>query len=242
MTLSIRAVFELGLIQIKKDESHKKIFSLRLDRENVHMDREWVWIVSGLIAVFGTIVISELISIVVYPIILLRYLYPSFIMIWLLFAINISKCRLGRLWTALLVTFVFMTCYPTYLDTIKSERTDDRRLKSTLTATTSKMGGNDFIYTDIVHFAWTVADVYYPGTPHELFGHTEWWRLVELPELDEEKDYWLFLGAPISEGVTVRLREMGYESEIVVDRGFIGTGNVWVYKAVPETEDAGGTS
>lgn len=169
----------------------------------MHLDREWVWIISGVIAAFGTIAISELISIVIYPIIVLRYLYPSFIMIWILFAIDISKGKLGRLWTALLVAFIFMTCYPTYLDTIKSERANDRRLESTLTATTSEMDVNDLIYTDILHFAWTVADVYYPGTP-------------------------------ISEEATGRLGEMDYEPELVVDCGYIGTGDVWVYKVVPK--------
>ena len=45
-------------------------------------------------------------------------------------------------------------------------------------------------------------------------------------------EYWLFLGEPISEQLTVRLETMGYEPELVVDNGVIGLGSMWVYKAV----------
>ncbi len=240
VTLSVRVVYDLGLIKIKVSRDDKKVLDLRIKLRDIQLDTEWVWIISGSIAVFGTIAISEMISVLVYPIIVLRYLYPSFIMIWLLFAIDISKCKLGRLWTVLLVIFIFMTCYPTYLDTIKNERENDRRLKSTLAATTSEMDGNDLIYTNILHFDWTVADVYYPEIQHELFGCAKWWGTVEIPALDRDMDHWLFLGAPVSEEVTSHLGDMGYGLELVVDCGYIGTGDVWIYKVVPEVEDEGG--
>lgn len=108
-------------------------------------------------------------------------------------------------------------------------------LESTLTAV-SEIGKNDFIYTDIVHFDWTIADVYFPDSDHELFGQAEWWGPAEIPELDENIQYWLFLEEPKSEEITVHLEDMGYETELMVDYGFIGTGSVWIYKVIPKAE------
>lgn len=206
--LLVRLVYVFGMAGIRESKDGKKLLLLSLDLHNMHLDMEWIWMISGVIAVFGTIAISELISTIAYPIIVLRYLYPSFIIIWLLFAINISRCKLGSLLTALLVIFIFISCYPEYLNTIKGEHERNRALESTLAAV-SEIDKNDFIYTDIVHLAWTIADVYFPDSPHELFGQTEWWGPAEIPELDGSMQYWLFLGEPISKEITVHLEDMG---------------------------------
>ena len=235
IVLLIQFAYGLGIVEIKKNEYGKKILFLKFDFHNMHLDREWAWTLGGLLAVFGTIAISEVISTIVYPIIVLRYLYPSFIIIWLLFAINISRCKFGSLFTGLLIVFILITCYPAYLNTIKGEHVRNRVLESTLTAV-SEIGKNDFIYTDIVHFDWTIADVYFPDSDHELFGQAEWWGPAEIPELDENIQYWLFLEEPKSEEITVHLEDMGYETELMVDYGFIGTGSVWIYKVIPKAE------
>ena len=242
VTLSIQAVFAFGLVQIKKDEGRKKVSSLRLEFRDIHMDGEWVWIISGVVAVFGTIAISEVISMLLYPIIMLRYLYPSFIMIWLLFAIDISKWKPGRLWSVLAVVFIFATCYPEYLDVIKNEHEADKRLKATLAATTPAIDGDAFIYTDIQHFDWSVVDVYYPETPHEMVDGTEWWGPDKDSGPEGDTVYWLFLGAPVSEEVTSHLGDMGYGLELVVDCGYMGARDVWIYKVIPENEDERGRS
>ena len=231
--LLLRFLYSTGIIDVKKDGDGRNTLALRLDIQNLCLDRkwEWVWMAGGMAAVFGTIAVSEAISMVMYPIIVLRYLYPSFIIIWLLFAVNISKCRLAGIWTVLLTMLLFMDCYPVYLDTVKGEWQSNERLEAALAVT--EIDEEDFIYTDIVHFDWTLADVYYPGTPHALFGQAGWWGTVELPWLGGGyTEYWLFLGEPISEQLTVRLETMGYEPELVVDNGVIGLGSMWVYKAV----------
>jgi len=69
-----------------------------------------------------------------------------------------------------------------------------------------------------------------------LFGQAEWWGPAEIPELDENIQYWLFLEEPKSEEITVHLEDMGYETELMVDYGFIGTGSVWIYKVIPKAE------
>ena len=95
-----------------------------------------------------------------------------------------------------------------------------------------EISDDDFIYTDMVHFAWTVATAYYPNVPHNLFGHDEWWGPHDLSGLDSDVQYWLFLSNPISETVKEDLNNQGKYADIVVENGYIGTGNVWVYKVI----------
>ena len=46
----------------------------------------------------------------------------------------------------------------------------------------------------------------------------------------------MFLAAPISEGAKMNLYSQNKDVELIVDAGFIGTGNVWVYKVIDSIE------
>lgn len=229
--IAVWFIYDFGIISFGRNENGKidincKVFSA------IKLNAKWAWILSGIIAVFGTITAAELISNVLYPIICLRYLYPTYIMVWLLFSVALSKTKLSNMWTIIFCIIIIFTSYPTLYNSINTEMSNNKRLKSTLEATQPEMGDNDFIYTDIVHFAWTVEYSYYPDTPNNLFGHEEWWGPVELPELDSETQYWLFLAAPISDNVSENLDNQDKQAELIVDNGYIGTGNVWIYKVI----------
>lgn len=230
VVLAVAMVYDLGIVVVKKDGEGKKCIDLKLKVGEMHLGSDWVWIVGGLAAVFGTIAAAEIISHLIYPIIVLRYLYVSYVIMWLLFAVAVSKCILSGLWTAVLVAFVLATCYPSCLDTLFTERANNKRLEKTLEATRPEIDENDFIYTDILHFAWTVEEVYYPDVGNSLFGQPEWWGTLELPELTSDVEYWLFLSAPISEDIQDNLRAQDRSADMIVENGYIGTGNVWIYR------------
>lgn len=196
------------------------------------LSAEWMWVFSGILAVFGTIVAAEIISHLLYPIICLRYLYVSYVIIWLLMGYGIPRLKHGRIWTAILLVIIFCSCYPSLLDTIRTELDNNRRLENTLEVTQPIIDSDDYIYTNIVHFAWTVADAYYPKIAHNLFGHSEWWGSADLSELDSNVQYWLFLSKPITDDISQCLNEQSKTTELIVDNGYIGTGNVWVYKVI----------
>ncbi len=226
--------YDLGIISFENREKNKRLIKISIISGKWKINEEWIWIISGIVGVFGTIVAAKLFSSLFYPIICLRYLYVSYIIIWLIFAVVLSKCKFSRLWTILLIVFIFVSCLPNYYNTLKTERTNNTRLEKTLEATTSEIDENDFIYTDMVHFAWTVEKVYYPNTPNCLFGQEKWWGPAELPKLDSEREYWLFLSKPISDEITQNLNAQKCSAKLVVNNGYIGVGNVWIYRIVNE--------
>ena len=94
---------------------------------------------------------------------------------------------------------------------------------------------NDLIYTDINHFAWTVEHAYYPDTPNVFLGESFLDGEAALPELNADTQNWLFLSAPVTEEVTAALGSQQMTAEPVVENGYIGTGNVWIYRVTNQS-------
>lgn len=220
-------LYDLGVIKYLRTETGQKKLSFVFDLKKWTVSPETIWILSGVSAVFGTIIASEVISYFVYPILVLRYLYASVSIVWLILGICVSKCRLKKLIAPVLVICIVIACFPRYFGTLKSELVENRKLKSTLEAT-SEVDEDDFITTDIDHLSWTVSLVYYPNTPRRLFGGEE------LPEFSFDVNNWLYLGEPISDGLLENLKRQNCHAELVVENGYIGTGDVWVYKVIED--------
>ena len=188
------------------------------------------WLLTGYVAVLGTITFSQVFSKLFFPITIHRYLYVSYIIAWLILAIELSSiCKSKRLFV-LILTAIFVLLSPYYVKTAYTEYKNNSLLSKTLEQTQPMITKNDLIYTDIVHFAWTVSESYYPNIPHNLFGHKEWWGPVSLPILDKSKNFYLFLSNPISDELKEYLKHQAREYEILVENGYIGTGAVYVYK------------
>jgi hypothetical protein len=104
---------------------------------------------------------------------------------------------------------------------VKNNISQERTLEAT-----SDIGSQDYIYTDVNHFAWTQGYAYYPNTKNSEI------RSGMLPELDSSKQNWLFLGSPISEKILTQLDEQGKTAVTVVEKGYIGSFNMWIYKII----------
>lgn len=237
VVLFIHLIYEIGIVRISKNENKKIDIVISFTPKEWNISGYVIWILSGICAVFGTIIVAKSISALLFPIIVLRYLYPSYIIIWLLFGVSISKCRLNKLYTFVIISVIFVSCYPDYCSVFILEQEQNKRLAKTLALTVPEISEDDCIYTNIVHLAWTVEKVYYPEASNCLFGRTDFWGTAEIPELDKTIDNWLFLSAPISEAIRSQLAEQQSSEQLVVDHGFIGTGDVWIYRIVDIDEE-----
>lgn len=195
------------------------------------------WLLTGYFAVLGTIIASQMFSIIFFPITIDRYLYVCFIIAWLILAIELSSiCKSKYVFAAVLTTIILLLS-PYYVKTSYTEYNNNSLLSKTLSKTKSIITKKDFIYTDIVHFAWTVSESYFPKIPHQLFGHEEWWGPIELPHLDEQTTYYLFLSQPITQSIQNNLKLQNRSADLIVDNGYIGTGAVWVYYVPASNND-----
>ena len=237
---------DFGFIKIGKNSDGKirLIFQKPVLKRSV-VDK-WTWEFGGIFGVLATIVFAQLFSSLVAPITHLRYLYISFVIIWLLFSINISSFKYNKLIALTLVVFIFLTCVPKYCSMLAQERDLDQRLKKTLYST-REIGRNDCIYTNMMDIYWTLADVYYPSVRRKAFGNPTY-GTPEMLELDDACQGWLFLSSGVAEDVQKYLSDHGKVAKMIddgimtIDNGLFGMETVYIYKIVElenETIDRG---
>ena len=86
------------------------------------------------------------------------------------------------------------------------------------------------ILTDVALMDWTIINAYYPGVVHQFIDEDT------MAVLDENIDYWLFLGTETEKEKTQVFAEQGYESVCYVNDGNLGRIPVSVYKLIKEKQ------
>lgn len=222
----LAVLYDLGIAELRPSAGARggvKAQRLVLKPGPVHFQPELLWMLSGAAAVFGEIAAARLFEILVYPILTERYLYPSFVVIWLLFGVAIGKCHYRRVLTLCLSVFLVVTGLPFYFQTVKEERRDYRDQTQTLAAT-AQIGEGDQILTDVPLLIYHAIPLYYPGAASSEQGGD----VIVVPEGCN----WLFLKEELPEGFVGQMAEQGYAAQAVVENGYVGGSRVWIYKLV----------
>lgn len=148
----ITLIRDSKIINIQYNDEGKKQFSISLNSSEWYFSSELIWLLAGTFATFGVIILGEVFEYLFYPIILLRYLYPAFILVWLCFAICISKCKPKKMLSGFLTILLLVSCVPTYIKTVKNERQIEAGLERTLAATDEILnGGGILLQTNLMH-------------------------------------------------------------------------------------------
>ena len=223
----ITSLYQFHILRIERKDFGKTEIEICVDPREWNVSCDWIWSMSGVCATFGTIVVSQLISEMLYPILTLRYLYPSLILMWLLLGICVSKCYLKKWITIALVALVTFSCVPQYYRTVKAEYHNKAVLQHTL-ETTENIDADDYIMTNNDHVNWPTLSFYYPDVKHDFF------RKNEQLHFDTNVTNWLFLETPITKDIADNLEKQGYSAEQIVSAGYIGMYRVWVYKIIKD--------
>ena len=230
-------IYDIHTIKLKKASNNmdsvvpKKTYFTKHDAI-----QKWYWEISGICGVLLTIVFAQIFSRLFYPIIFLRYLYVCYVIIWLLFASNISKLRYSKIIASILIIFIFSTCWNNYYSTVTREFHIDKQLKKTLSST-KEIDSNDVIYTNMMDMLWTISMVYYPTTECRGFGYPRW-NTPDIPKIYEDRQGWLFLSNPIQEDLQKYLRNLKKKAVLIddgvitIDNGFFGIENAFIYKII----------
>lgn len=202
--------------------------SLRLWR--IVFSPDVLWVCAGLLSIFGTIFTGIMVSRIIRPLFITRYLYPVASIAWLLLSFCPSKLKGRLIYMIALNLLLLISCVPAYQDTFLRERAENERLQTTL-AETAGIGTGDIILTDLAQIDWTIADYYYPEASHQLV------TLDEIPEIQPNMEYWLILDPAQSEKLAGRLSTDGYPAERIMENGILGTTPVTVYRLSSEVSE-----
>lgn len=182
-----------------------------------------IWVFAGVFSIVGTILVGIVLSIMIRPMFIPRYLFPISVTAWVLFGVCISAFKNRTVYMLIVLSLVWGSGIPEYYNTYISEKQSSEQLEKTLALTVPEIQEDDIIITDTIHIIWTISELYYPEVTcesiHSLFSL-----------LDRNKTFWCVLSEGLNEDMITELEEKGFYVENIIENGVLGTHQVSVYR------------
>ena len=193
-----------------------------------------IWVISGLIAVFGTFISALIFSYIFFPIIdrwTLRYFLPEIVILWLLLGIFIQKSKNKRLFTFTIILLIILPGLSKLgLITYREFKTDSLH-EQTIQIISNSLNIHNYVITDQLHMA--IEPVYYGyfGLNKEHIFYIEDTKINTIPLI---KNSLLIFKEPINKNLKDFIRNNGYSLYVVKENGLIGNIAVNIYKIVKD--------
>ena len=190
-------IYELGILNIKFNNNVK--ISDKVDitfnfTSQIKVTEEMYWIISGLIAICGTIGVGLVLSYTIRPFLVLRYLFPVSSMLYLIIGVCLSKMKLKKVWGMVLIVAILFNNVPAYFQVCKTDfgyNTETAKfLKVVQPSEEVELVSNHYM------LGWTLFDYYYPrneysydvDAPYHLnTNYDEIWFFWWVNELNESE-------------------------------------------------------
>ena len=208
------------------------IYSIILDIRS--RDKVWsidsIWMLWGLIAALGTMLIGILISVLIQPSFITRYLYPICSAMWMVLAVGICKVSIsgrpyGKYICLVLAVVSFIMYKPMYNFYQAAEAAENQRFEETLAQMRDMISSDDVILTDYYHYNLTIIDTYLPDNSHERIKDN-----FEAYDFDPDTQYWFLVTHEIDDEAAGFLSSHGYQAEPVIENGSFGTLDMYLYR------------
>ncbi len=152
-----------------------------------------VWIALGILAVFGSVALGQLISSMTRPLILDRYLYPVSVVIWIIFAVGItrisSKKNVRTVISVLAIIAILAVCVPNYCETVKTEQERNEYTSEVIDMTYGYLSEGDNILTNNNHMRQSLKEIYFPDLTLSYIDEEK----KTVPKLDHSQNHLMFL-------------------------------------------------
>ncbi len=190
-----------------------------------HLTPLTIWLLVGLVTILGTIATGLAVSLITRPLFELRYIFPITIIAWLLLVGAMARVKHGNGLALVLALIVVWYHFPTFVNNY----TREKRLKlstENILLKTAAINDKSCIITNIGHINWTVADYYYPQTPHAY--ETDY--LVALNNSKYGPDRWLFWkGDRFNNDQLNKIRQAGYTVQFICEDILGGNYKINIY-------------
>lgn len=124
LLLLLYYLYRLGILhlQISQEDTSVTLSLTKPKPPVASASAECVWILSGLLAVFGTIGVGLGISYAVRPLFLVRYLYPVTPVLYLIFGVCVDRMHWRRILCTLLTAVLILTSFSAWKMTVQKEQ------------------------------------------------------------------------------------------------------------------------
>lgn len=229
--LIIFTLYQTGLVTLELNKAQKsgirlpfvlKDVNIAIGSKRPRLTSEVLWVIFGLAAISGTIGIGLLISYLIRPFFVLRYLFPVAPVAWLILGVCLSKLHFKNLCATIFIAALLLIGFPSYVQECKSEIQLDNA--TTTFVETIKPENDDMIITNQNHIAWTLLDYYYPGIAHAK-------RNDVMSALNHDHNTtWLFWTEELDAATCQKVLDQGFSCDYI-STGKLGNGTkLFVYK------------
>lgn len=184
------------------------------------------WLIWGGITAVGIIAVGEIISVLIRPAFLLRYMYPSVIIIWFMLSVSISEHKYKKVLSLVLVILSLIVYVPMYNNIYTEEKIQAEQCDSTVKLMQEEMGPGDIIVTNDFFMWWTVLGNYFPE------NKILWMNLDQNITLENDHGYILAWNTILSETEKEKLNNVGLTPIPICEKGIIGMNTVYVYRLI----------
>lgn len=181
-----------------------------------------IWVISGIAAAVGTVLVGLTLSYLVRPFFVLRYCIPFMTVIYLVFGYLVSKLKFKNIWAILIIIGILVCNLPVFADKFKSEKNLDMSTSSFLEMV--HMEEDAEICSNNDHLIWSVIRYYYPENEKRVLTK-------EIPESFDSNIVYLMWTYELSEEEKESIDDAGYTYDEIFKGQFA---NAWycVYKLV----------
>lgn len=196
-----------------------------IDFQNIHITPDLLWLIGGVLSVFGVISLGVGISIFIRPSFIERYLFPAVPVFWVVLCACVSKLKFNKIILSVLIVLTLIVNIPVYLWMFTEEREDNSLCIETVETSLDYLNNNITIITNHNHLAWTVLDYYYPNNKKLHITNNVFDSL-------NNNEYVVFWDDDFSEEVYKKLSDNGFRIDELTHEGNLGTYEVHVYRLV----------
>lgn len=177
----------------------KIVFESIIRKERKANDEAFLMVFSSILVVMGTFLFGLLISVLIRPMFIVRYLVPSTGLLWLGISISFQSLKLKEWMEVAICSGCIGLSIPGYCALVQKEYYYEKGTQEVVEYLNHNMKVDDILVTDIPELAWTVLDYYFENN-NMLYsqwyaeiannGIEESWQLISIPEAEEREEQW----------------------------------------------------
>lgn len=216
----LAVVFAAVLLLFALNQLHAVEF-IKRKTKSITLTDSMLWVFTGVLSACGTAAVGLVLSHILRPFFIERYLFPVTGVVYLLFGFCISKINPHKLLAAGVVVMILLANIPAYAKVYEFDKWKDKETNRFLD--TVKPASDAVIYTNNQHLCWTLIPYYYPGIDDR---YTQ--NLGDCLQ-DDHKEIWICWLDELSEEDISTVEQDGYTAEAVFD-GFFANKMYHAYK------------
>ncbi len=219
--------FVLVILYLLNDELKIFYYNIKPNKISGKLSTDTVFILSGVAAGIGTILVGQIVSLIYLPMFIERYLHPATAAVWLSLCVAMAKLKKKKFLPYALILINLIAFVPQYQKTYIADKNLDELNTKTHQFLQKTIGTDDIIIVNGNKLGWTILKYYMPGvyvySIRESFGNLE-------EVLSNDANFYFLFDKGAEDSVEGTPGDIDRYKPIELREGFLGDAYITIYK------------